>query len=137
MPGLGDLLGMRPVGDLPDAGQVRAHGEHERLAGDRDGRGLGGEGLVQGGIQAGQPARAEGGRPGVVVAVVDGDQRELAGQAGYADEPGERLGHHFVGEQRREGGGVGFHRAPPASWFGFSQMTVPPMPKPMHMVVMP
>jgi hypothetical protein len=23
------------------------------------------------------------------------------------------------------------------SWWGFSQMTVPPMPSPMHMVVMP
>src|SRR5690242_18069834 len=76
--------------------------------------------LVQRGIQRRQPARAEGGRPGVVVPVVQGDQRELAGHSGQPQVADVRGGDDLVPEH-------GGHAAAP-SQSGFSQITVPPMP---------
>ena len=71
-----------------DAGQVGADGEDERLAGDADGLDLAGLGAgaqpVDRGLQPRDGLRAEGVGPGVVVPVVERDQREDAGAAGEA-----------------------------------------------------
>src|SRR3712207_7544397 len=67
-----------PYTTLFRSGQVGADGEDERLSGDRDRRGGGDVGgdLVECGVQRRQPAGAEGGRPGVVVPVVQGRSEE-------------------------------------------------------------
>ena len=81
-----------------DAGEVGADAEDVRLAGDRHERRVGREGLVEGGVEAGQPARAERVGLGVVVPVVQGDQRRWPVEAGHADQPQQRPGDDLVGE---------------------------------------
>ena len=100
VPGLRDLPRQLRVRHRLDAGKVGADGEDERLAGDRDRGGLGGEGHVQRGIQRHEPLRAEGVGPGVVVPVVERDQRDRLGQAGNLDQPGLRVRDDLVGEGR-------------------------------------
>ncbi len=127
-----------------DALEVGADREDERLAGDRgaDDGALGGLGLdlVQRLAQLEQGARAEGGRLGVVEAVVQGDQGQPAGLQrqvqvadvrGRDDLAGEELG--AAGQQLSRGA----HAHLPPSKCGFSQTMVAPMPKPMHIVVRP
>ena len=94
--------------------------------------------LVESCTEGGEPAEAERVRLGVVVAVVERDERGLAGAAGEVDDTHERVRHDLVGCASGSRGGLG-HRAHASlpSKFGFSQMTVPPMPRPMHMVVSP
>jgi hypothetical protein len=130
--GLGDLARLGGVGDRRDAGEVGADREDERLAGHADRHGGGGAGrdLVEGGVERRDPAGAERRRPGVVVAVVDRDQRELARQPGQGQEPDQGPCHDLVLEDS------GGHFAAP-SQFGFSQITVAPMPRPTHMAVRP
>ena len=84
---------------------------------------------VDGGVEAGQPARAERVRLGVVEPVVQCDECGRTGQAGHGHEPQQRLRHNLVCECRCG------HFAP--SQVGFSQMTVPPMPMPTHIAVSP
>ena len=131
VPGLGDLPRLRGIGHRRNAGEVRADGEDERLAGHADRHRGGGVGrdLVQGGVQRGQPAGAERRGLGVVVPVVERDQRELAGQAGQPQEADLGGRHDLVLEDSS-------HLAAP-SQFGFSQITVAPMPRPTHMAVRP
>ncbi|MGY3679018.1 hypothetical protein ACVWXU_002641 [Streptomyces sp. TE33382] len=129
-----------------DTLEVGADGEDERLAGDADtgDRALGGLllDLVDGGVQVRQRLRSEGGRLGVVQAVVQRDQREPARARGKVEVAYVRLRDDLTGEQlgrtlQKLGGGA--HLLPPAAFskFGFSQTTVAPMPKPTHMVVRP
>ncbi len=71
----------------------------------------------------------------MVVAVVEGDQRGLAAEPAGLEEPDVRFGDDLfleVGKVERRR----VHYLAPLK-FGFSQMTVPPWPRPTHMVVMP
>lgn len=130
-----------------DALEVGADGEDERLAGDADADDLAVRGLlldlVERGVEVRQRAGTEGGRLGVVEAVVQRDQRELARAVRQIEVADMRRRDDLVREQlgrtlQKLGGVRGAHLSPPASlWFGFSQMTVAPMPKPTHMVVRP
>lgn len=74
----------------------------------------------------------------MVQAVVQRDEREAARAQGEIEVADVRLRHDLAREQLcrplEKLCGVG-HLFP--SKCGFSQITVPPMPKPMHMVVMP
>jgi hypothetical protein len=119
------------------AGQVRPGGEDERLAGDADRDDvLAVERGVDGLVERCQRLRPESVGAIVVQAVVEGDQAEDAG-AGEPDLAQVRLRDALGvgGDLLGTGQKVGHHAAP--FQFGFSQMTVPPMPMPMHMVVMP
>ena len=76
----------------------------------------------------------------MVEAVVQRDEGEPARAAGQVEVAYVRLRDDLVGEQlgrtlQKLSGGA--HLLPPALKFGFSQMTVAPMPKPTHMVVRP
>ncbi|MGX1117075.1 hypothetical protein RKD37_002438 [Streptomyces ambofaciens] len=125
-----------------DALEVGADREDERLAGDADTDDVAVRGLlldlVEGGVDVRQRLRAERGRLGVVVAVVQGDEREAPDALGKVEVAYVRLGDDLAGEQlgrtlQQLCGGA--HLSP--SKCGFSQMTVAPMPKPTHMVVRP
>ena len=83
-----------------------------------------------GGIASLDAARTERRRPGVVVPVVEGDQRQLTGQPGHPQVPDVGLRDDLVLED-------GAHAATAPSQWGFSQITEPPMPMPMHMAVRP
>ncbi len=122
--------------------EVGADREDERLAGEAGADDLAVRGLllhlVDRGVQIRQRGRAEGGRLGVVVAVVQGDQGEAPGTQGEVEVAYVRTRDDLVREQlgsllEKLGGGA--HLSP--SKCGFSQMTVAPMPKPTHMVVRP
>lgn len=97
--------------------------------------------LVDRRVQVGEGLRAEGGRLGVVEAVVQRDEREAPGAEGQVQVAYVRLGHDLVREQlgrALEELSGGAHLASPSEVkCGFSQMTVAPMPKPTHMVVRP
>jgi len=74
--------------------------------------------------------------------VVEGDEGGAPGGVGQVDEAQQSLGHDLVGGTGRCGGGGVSHAAHASLSLvpvqaGFSQMTVPPMPSPMHMVVRP
>ncbi len=125
-----------------DALEVGADREDERLAGDADADDLAVRGLlldpVDRGVDVRQRLRAERGRLGVVVAVVQRDQREPARAQRQVEVAYVRLRDDLAGEQlgrtfQKLCGGA--HLSP--SKCGFSQMTVAPMPKPTHMVVRP
>src|SRR6185312_249735 len=83
--------------------EVGADGEDERLAGDADTDDLAGRGLlldlVDGGVEVRQRRRAEGGRLGVVEAVVEGDEREAPGTERQVEVAYVRGRHDLVGEQ--------------------------------------
>ena len=102
MAGAGDGEGLLALGDVGDAGQVGADGEHERLAGDADGLDLAGLGPgaqpVDRGLQPCDGLRPEGVGPGVVVPVVEGDQGEDAGAAGQGDVLHRGAGHDLLGQ---------------------------------------
>jgi hypothetical protein len=74
-------------GDPRHAGDIGADAEHVRLAGQRDECRLGIESRCDRGIQAGQAARSERVRLGVVEPVVERDERGRSVEAGHADEP--------------------------------------------------
>ena len=134
-----------------DRGQVGPGGQDERLAGHAE-RGdlVVRERGVDGRVQRQQAARAERVRLGVVLAVVQRDQPEGPGAAGQGDlaevgvgDPlgvgGDLLG---AGQQLLHGQDVDAHQATSPVFSapvqcGFSQITVPPMPMPTHMVVRP
>ena len=81
--------------------------------------------------------------PGVVLAVVQGDQHRGAGGVRQGDVPAQRPGDHLALGRRAPPAAISRPQLarsltlpPPsqsAEWCGFSQMTVPPMPRPMHM----
>ena len=91
-----------------------------------------------------QAARPEGVGLGVVLAVVQGDQAEHAGAWPFlADRVTlrslasvTRSASEEISRARASRALDGGHAAAPFQ-FGFSQITVPPMPMPMHMVVRP
>ena len=128
-----------------DALEVGADREDERLAGDADADDRAGGGLlldlVDRGVQVRQRLRAEGGRLGVVEAVVQRDEREAPGAERQVEVAYVRGRDDLVREQlgralQELSGGA--HLLPPSALkCGFSQMTVAPMPKPTHMVVRP
>ncbi len=130
-----------------DRGEVGAGRQDERLAGDRDGvDGVVGERLVDRGVEREQRAGTERVGLGVVLAVVERDQaerragqRDLA-QVGLGDPLGVGADRRGTLEERGDVGGAHllspFESVGPVQW-GFSQITVPPMPMPMHMVVRP
>ena len=124
---------LRVLGDCGDTLEIGAGSEDERLAGDGDSCGVRGERLVEGSVERGQAGGSERVRLGVVEPVVEGDQGDLSVEAGDGHEPGVGVRHDLVGEQGRK---IGHDYLSPSK-FGFSQMTVPPMPRPMHMVVRP
>ena len=139
--GLGDRQGLLAVLHDLDALEVGADGEDERLAGDADADDLAALGGrldgVDGLTQLHQAAGAEGVRLGVVEAVVQRDQRELAGVPGQVEELDRRLGDDLVREELcGQSCKVLAHLFSPFQC-GFSQMTVPPMPMPTHMDVRP
>ena len=145
--------------------QVGAGREDERLAGHADGGDLarrrpGGD-RVEGRVERQQPLRAERARLGVVVPVVQGDQREHA-DGPEVDVADGRAGHHLaregvLGENARQvldsrhrwrspwvtksAGRIRGTHGPFDMSIGIFQIrshkTVPPMPMPTHMVVMP
>ncbi len=131
-----------------DRGEVGACGEDERLAGHCEGVDrVVGQRRVDGGVELEERGGAEGVGPGVVLAVVEGDQADgHAGQGDLAQRgPRDALG---VGDDgpgtAQQVAHVGAHAVSPFEWVGsapiqcgFSQITVPPMPMPMHMVVRP
>ncbi len=144
MPELRHLAADLAAGDLADLAEVRAGGEDERLAGDRDAADLpggrpGGE-AVERVRELQEGGRPEGGGPRVVAAVVERDEREHAagGQRHVADE---RVRDDLVGIERHElpeAAGVGhlvLFLLPVKC--GFSQMTLPPWPRPTHIAVRP
>ena len=102
---------------------------------DRDEVVAGGD-LVECGLQGRQRRRAEGVRALVVASVVEGEQRGPSRAAWQVDVVDLRLGHDLVGEVRQRRCAA-HARLPSPSWSGFSQMTVPPWPRPTHIVVMP
>jgi hypothetical protein len=106
------------------ARQIGAHAEDVGLAGDRDERGIGGDGLVDRGAQRRQPQGPERVRLGVVHAVVQRDERGLLRHARHADEAQLRVGYQLT-------------HAVATFQFGFSQITLPPIPIPTHMAVRP
>ncbi len=106
-----DLEGLLALGDQRHALEVRAGREDERLAGeaDRDDPGLR-VCRVECPVQLEQAGRAQCVRFGVVVPVVECDQRGLAGFERQLDEPDEGLGDDLVGE-RGDGIGAGHQAA--------------------------
>ena len=87
-------------------------------------------------VEAGQAGRAEGGRAGVVVSVVERDQRELAGEAGHVEVADQRSRDDLVGDEVT--GRVGaVIAARLLRGVGFSQMTLAPWPMPTHIAVSP
>src|SRR5690606_4503503 len=110
--------------------EVGTDREDERLAGDADTDDLAVRGLlldlVEGGVEVRQRLRAEGGRLGVVQAVVQGDEGETARAQRKVEVAYVRLRDDLVREQLGRGlqqlsGGA--HLSPPSKC-GFSQMTV-------------
>ncbi|CAB4927126.1 unannotated protein [freshwater metagenome] len=134
VPELGDLKCLLAGADMLNAGEISAYREDERLAGDADSDDAGGrDDLVDRRVERGQAGGPEGGRPRVITVVVQGDEGHGARLVRKFDEPNPRMGDNLAGE-------CCFclavgHAALP--WLRFSQMTVPPMPSPMHIVVMP
>jgi hypothetical protein len=126
-----------PTADQRHPVEIGTHTEDVRLAGDRDERGLGGERGFDRLFQAGQSGRPEGARLGVVVAIVQSDHRHRAGPVRELDVADEGVGDDLVGE---DGGEVGVeiraHWSDP-SQLRFSHTTLPPIPRPTHMVVSP
>ncbi len=128
-----------------DTLEVGADREDERLAGDARADDGAGDGLlldlVDRRVQVGERLRTEGGRLGVVEAVVQRDEREAPGaerQVQVADVRGrDDLVREQLGRALQELSGGAHLESPSALKFGFSQMTVAPMPKPTHMVVRP
>ena len=94
--------GLLAVRHARDARQVGPHGEHEGLAGHADGGDLADGGALGAAVedvaQLQQAARAEGAGAGVVVAVVEGDQRHGPDAAGELDVALERVGDDLVVE---------------------------------------
>jgi hypothetical protein len=121
-------------GHLGRALEVGADGEDEGLARHAHRgqiRALGD--LRQRPVEREQAVRAERVRLGVVEAVVQGDQRHRARAVRELHVAHQCLGDDFVAvalaQQRPPGLKIAHAR--------FSQITVPPMPMPTHMVVMP
>ncbi len=153
-------VALRPDGR--DLRQVGTGGEEERLAGHADRLDLAGGGsperphrqplgdLAGGGARPQAVERlaeldqgdgAEGRRATVVAVVVEGDERQDAagGKRHVADV---RVGDHLVVRLRDEFGDVDHQISCRLdeccpSKCGFSQMTLPPCPRPMHMAVRP
>ncbi len=133
VPETGHREGVGAATQQADATQVGARRQDERLARQAHRRQVppGGH-LVQGAVQGAQPGRSERVRPGVVPPVVQGQQRRGARavrQVHLADVDG---GDDLVRELQRAA-----HAPPSPSYAGFSQITVPPMPIPTHMAVIP
>jgi hypothetical protein len=98
----GDGQCLLALGDPADEAQVGARRQDERLAGDHDrGDVVAGQRGVKCRVQLTQAARAEGGRPGVVQAVVQRDQHAGAGAVREGDIAAERPGDHLVLGARR------------------------------------
>ena len=124
---LGELFDDAGVGDNSDGRQISTHREDEGLSRDADTDDAGRRGcLVKGGLQRTQTLRPERRRARVVSSVVQGD--EAKGAAGYVDKTEFGFGDDLVGE---------CHVSHVASSSTRSQITVPPIPRPIHIVVMP
>lgn len=152
----GDLQRLVAGGDRADTLEVGADGEDERLAGDAEADDLLGVraagGLVERVRELGETGRAEAVRLGVVEPVVERQEHESACTTGQLDVLATDVGDDLVRVLVLVLG----HQATPSSelfewsletslstelaysaWCGFSQMTAPPMPIPMHIAVRP
>lgn len=129
---LADPQRLVPLGDRRGALEVGAHREDERLADNAHGRQVAAAGhRVQSLVQRGEASGAERGRLGVVEAVVQRDQGHRARAVRQLHVADDRPGDDLVGEEFLDVR----HFLP--SQPRFSQMTVPPMPMPTHIVVTP
>jgi hypothetical protein len=137
-----DLEHLLVRGELAEDAEVGTDAEDERLAGETDRHEVVARShRVEGGLQGRERRGAERVGALVVAAVVEGEQRRLAGAIRKVDVVDLRLGDDLIGEVRQCAVHVGHAAAhaglPSPLWFGFSQMTVPPWPRPTHIVVMP
>ena len=134
VPQLGDLKCLLAGAHVLDAREIGSDGEDERLAGDANcDDAWRGHDVVDRCVERCETGGAEGRRPRVITVVIQGDERHGAGLMRKVDEPNPCMGDDLARE-RCIGLRVG-HAALP--WLTFSQMTVPPMPSPMHIVVSP
>jgi hypothetical protein len=139
---LGERAGRIMVGDLAHLRQVGTGGEDKRLAGDREPGDLAprrASGLfVEDVAELEQSCGPKCRRPGVVASVVEGQQGQRFA-AGEGDVAHVTMGHNLPFGERPEfielcdGHRDRFF---PVKW-GFSQMTEPPWPSPMHIAVSP
>jgi hypothetical protein len=101
VPDLAERQRLLPVGELRYAGQVGPRSQDERLAGDADRDDLvPRQRGIKRGVQRPQTLGPEGVRLGVVVPVVERDERHRAGLAGQYDVPRVRQRDNLVGRQR-------------------------------------
>src|SRR5215211_3992483 len=143
MTDLGYRQAFLALADLRESAEVGARRKHERLAGYRDGRNVGaGQRRVQRRIERGQATRSERCRAGVIMTVVQGDQDCFLTGMGEFYLPAKCPGDDFrvrelsrLVEQLLQFCRI--HAAAAAAKEGFSQITEPPMPSPMHIVVNP
>ena len=132
---LGHLHGLLPLTDQRHPLDVGTGGKDRRFAGHPDGghsRDVSLD-LVQCRGQARQRSRPKRGWPGVIAPVVERDERELTRQTGNVQIANEALGDDLVREYEAVGRR---HERSPLDC-GFSQITLPPCPRPTHIAVRP
>ena len=139
----GDRHGLVTLGDLGEGAQVSAGGQHERLARDRNRgdvcpRRRGVEGVVE----RGKAARTQCRRPRVIMTVVQRDQHRRLVRVWQQDVSAEGASDDFLigvccGRLDQPPELLAVHAAASGTKCGFSQITEPPMPRPMHIVVIP
>jgi hypothetical protein len=140
-----DGQGLVAADDLGESGEVGACRQRERLSSDRDRDDVvAGQSEVEGPVQLAEPMCAQGIRSSVTTPVVQRDQHRSSRSVRQRDVPTQRPSDDFTLTARRGLNDqlleiVGPHAATSTSeekW-GFSQITVPPMPRPIHIVVSP
>ena len=137
--------GLGAIDDLGKSGEVSARGQHERPSGDSDRRDVGTRQRgIEGSVQLVETMRAQGIRSSGTTAVVQRDQHRSTPCVGQCDVSAQGPGYDLTLDAGRGlGDQLGEFRVPHAAAAsseekcGFSQITVPPMPRPMHIVVIP
>ena len=138
-----DRHGLVTLGDHGEGAQVSAGGQHERLARNRNRGDVGPRRRgVEGVVERGEPARTQRRRPRVIMTVVQRDQHRRLVGVWQQDVSAEGVSDDFLigGRCRRLDQLpelLAVHAAASATKCGFSQITEPPMPSPMHIVVSP
>ena len=133
------------IDDLGESSEVGARGQHERLSRDSDRRDVGTRQRgIQGSVQLVETTRAQGIRSSGTTPVVQRDQHRGTRCMGQCDVSAQCPGYDLtlasgrgLGDQLVEFPGPHAAASSSAEKCGFSQITVPPIPRPMHMVVIP
>src|SRR5215203_5653035 len=141
----GNCQGLLSADDLGKFREVSTRCHDEWLAGDRNRHDvISHQRSIQSAIELTETTRAKGVGPRMITPVVKCDQHRSSGRVWQSDVAAQCPGDDLALAASRRGGDepfklLGFQRSAsePEEKCGFSQITAPPMPRPMHSVVRP